>query len=87
MRRGSEQVQDRQRWIVERAIVLQILSGDRGERWSRAELAAELAGVEAAVLDCALTRLQDEGVLRRSGSEVQASRAVRHIDTLELIGV
>jgi DNA-binding HxlR family transcriptional regulator len=74
-------------WMVERAIVLQILRDDHEERWPRAELAEEISDFEPAVLDAALGRLEHDGVLHREGDSVWAARAARRLDELELISI
>jgi DNA-binding HxlR family transcriptional regulator len=74
-------------WMVERAIVLQVLRDDHEECWPRAELAREISDFEPAVLDEALGRLERDGVLRRERDSVWAGRAARRLDQLELIGV
>jgi hypothetical protein len=78
---------------LERAIVLVLLSGDGeslsgdGElRWSCVRLAAEL-GTEAQALQEALDRLSQAGVVCLAGTDVWASRAVRRMDELGLIGI
>lgn len=78
---------DRDVWMVERAIVLQILRDDHDERWSRAELAQEISDFEPAVLDEALGRLERDGVLHREDDSVWAARAARRLDELELISI
>ncbi len=80
-RRGSDL------WMVERAIVLQVLRDDREERWARAELVREIPDFEPAVLDEALLHLERDGVLGREQSAVWASRAARRLDELELISI
>jgi hypothetical protein len=87
MQQRPGRVGDRDVWMVERAVVLQTLRDDREERWSRAALAREIADRESALLDEALVRLERDGVLRRAGDRVWASRAARRLDELELIGV
>lgn len=86
---GAEAGDERMRetWLVERAVVLQVLRDDRDEHWSRAVLAGELADVERSVFERALARLQAEDVLDVDGCDVRASRAARHLDELELIAV
>ena len=74
-------------WMVERAIVLQLLRDDHEQRWTRAELTREIPDFEPAMLDEALTRLDREGVLHRQESSVWASRAARRLDELELISI
>jgi hypothetical protein len=71
---------------LERAIVLQLLRDDRPERWSLAELGAEI-GAEAPAVEEALRRLNGEGVLHLAAEEVWASGAVRRLDQLGLISV
>jgi hypothetical protein len=81
------QVEGREAWMVERAIVLQILRDDHEERWPRSELVRELRGFEPAIMERALARLEREGVLRLDGACVCSSRATRRLDELELIGI
>lgn len=83
----SGRSRDREARKAERAIVLQLLSDARAERWSVAELTAEISGFEAAVVEGALRRLTRERVLHRDGSHVWASRAARRLDALELVGI
>jgi len=73
--------------IVERAVVLQVLGGDREQQWSRAEFARQLADIAPHALDDALLSLERAGVLERSEDTVRASDASRQLDQLELIGV
>jgi DNA-binding HxlR family transcriptional regulator len=74
-------------WMVERAIVLQVLREDHEERWARAELAREIPDFDPALLDEALAELERDGVLRREARAVCASRAARRLDALELISI
>jgi DNA-binding GntR family transcriptional regulator len=71
---------------LERAIVLQLLRDDRAQKWSSAELGAEM-GVEALVVEEALRRLQDEGVLCMAEGAVWVSSAACWLDRLGLIGI
>jgi hypothetical protein len=71
---------------LERAIVLELLSEDHDERWSRDELAASLH-LDRSTLDAAVERLRADGVALLDGEEVLASACARRIDALELIGV
>lgn len=72
---------------VERVIVLQLLRDDHPEQWLREELARELTDVAPGALDAALLHLERRGVVRRSGDLCWASRAIRRLDELDLIGV
>jgi hypothetical protein len=71
---------------LERAIVLQLLSGERDQRWSSAQLGSEL-DVEAPALQEALETLGADGVVCVADGEVWASRAAVRLDELELIGI
>jgi DNA-binding MarR family transcriptional regulator len=71
---------------LERAIVLTLLAEDHDERRPREELAGSLR-VDRPILDAALERLSDDGVLLLDGEYVLASPCARRIDALELIGV
>ncbi len=72
---------------VERAIILQFLRDDHGDRWSRAELEAEISNVEPLDISNALARLDQDGIVQVSGECVSASRAVRRLDALGLIAI
>jgi hypothetical protein len=72
---------------VQRAIVSQTLGDDHDKRWSRAELEAELNHNDPTAIDDALNYLQSEGVIEIEGETVQASRAARHLDALEMIAL
>jgi DNA-binding HxlR family transcriptional regulator len=74
-------------WMVERAIVLQLLRDDHQQRWTCAELTREIPDIEPSVLDEGLARLEREGVLHRKESSVWASRAARRLDELGLISI
>jgi hypothetical protein len=74
-------------WMVERAIVLQVLREDHEERWPRAELGEEISDFAPAVLDEALACLEHEGVVHSEEGLVWAARAARHLDELELISI
>jgi DNA-binding HxlR family transcriptional regulator len=87
MQKQPERVRNRDAWMVERAIVLQVLRDDHEERWSREELACEIPDFEPEVLDRALARLQREGILRLEEGCARATRAPRRLDELELIGI
>jgi hypothetical protein len=71
---------------VERATILQLLRDDRDERWSRAELEAELGDVQHPLSD-AIEQLARDGVVIAEGEHVVASRCVRHLDELGLVSV
>jgi hypothetical protein len=70
---------------LERAIVL-LLSGDRRQAWSMAQLGAEL-GADPQTLGRALDGLAQAGVVLLAGAEARASPAARRIDELGLIGI
>jgi hypothetical protein len=73
---------------VERAIVLQLLRDDHGERWSRTELQAALDNIEPSALAEALERLEQQGVaLAPTADAILASPCARRLDDLELIGL
>ena len=72
---------------IERAIILQFLRDDHGDRWSRAELEVEISNVEPLDISDALTSLDQDGIVQISGESVWASRAVRRLDELGLIAI
>jgi len=87
MRQAARGAGGRDAGRVERAIVLQVLRDDRPERWSRSALARELIDCEPALIELALARLRQDGVLLGAGTRVCASLATHRLDELELIGV
>jgi DNA-binding HxlR family transcriptional regulator len=72
---------------IQHLIVLLVLSDDHDERWSRAELKAELDDPEPQVISNALEHLEGAGVVHLDGEQVWASRCVRHLDALGSIGI
>jgi DNA-binding HxlR family transcriptional regulator len=84
---AHERLRSDDRWLAERAIVLQLLRDDHEQRWVRLELAQEISDIEPQAIDEALARLERDGLLCREGDSVWASRAARRLDELELIGI
>jgi hypothetical protein len=78
---------DRDPSTLERAIVLQVLRDDRHARWSRSALALEMSDCAPALVELALARLQQDGVLVDAGTGVYASTATRRLDELELVAI
>lgn len=72
---------------IERAVILQFLRDDHGDRWSRAELELEISNVEPLDISDALARLDQDGIVQISGESVWASPAVRRLDELGLIAI
>jgi hypothetical protein len=72
---------------IERALVLQVLRDDHPERWTRAELEAEVFDFDPLTVNEALTRLAAVGVVILDGERVRASACARRIDALELIAI
>jgi len=87
MQREANKVRSEDDSRAERAVVLQVLRDDHEERWSRGELADELAHIEVAVIAGAVGRLEQEGVVGVRDGSVWASRAARWLDDLGLICV
>jgi DNA-binding HxlR family transcriptional regulator len=87
MSKAAERAERIDIWGTERVIVMQLLRDDRTERWTVAELAHEIGDIGPVLLDRALGRLEQEQVVQRAGSEIWASRAVRRLDELRLIGI
>jgi hypothetical protein len=73
--------------MAQRAIVLQVLRDDHDERWSRAELEAELHDVEPQAVTDALEHLREEGVIHLSGDLVWASRCARRLGELGVVSI
>jgi len=74
-------------WIVERAIILQVLRNDSDERWSRRKLQTEITDVEPRALRDALRRLERHGVLVRCDDDYVASRCAFHMDAVGMISI
>jgi hypothetical protein len=72
--------------MLERAILLQLLSEEQEQRCSRARLMATLEQ-DAMAIEGALSRLAEAGAVCVEGAEVWAAPAVRHVDALGLISV
>jgi hypothetical protein len=82
--KGSRAAEDAR---LERSIILQVLDDEHESMWSREELMRELEDDRSEVVEEALKRLEQEGLLGLSEEAVWASRAARRIDELGLIGV
>jgi len=72
---------------AQRVILLQLLRDDHKDSWARSELDAELGGIEAPAIACALESLQEAGVVELEGDSLSASRAAWRLQELLLIGV
>ena len=76
---------------LERAVILQLLRDDHERMWSREQLLTELdfdrSEIGREVVEQALRRLEQEGVIGVSAAAVWASSAARRLDELGLIGV
>ena len=87
MHRESSEPRAGDRRRLERAIVLELLGDDDGDRRrSEAQLADQL-GCEQGALDEALRGLAEAGVLNTEQQLVWASAAARRLDQLGLIGI
>jgi DNA-binding transcriptional ArsR family regulator len=73
--------------VAERAIILQVLRGDRDERWSRVELEGEIYDIEPLAISEALERLREEGLVHLAGELVWASRCARRLDALGMVSI
>lgn len=87
----TDEQQEQRGWMdevqVERAIVLQVLRDDHPERWTRAELEAEVFDFDPLIVNEALVRLEAEGVVILDGENVEASGCARRMDALELVSI
>lgn len=75
--------------VAERAIMLQVLRSldDHSERWTQAELRAEIDDIDPGVIDAALERLEAHGLVHSSDGMVWASASGRHLDYLGMVSV
>lgn len=83
----SDKSQTDARVMVERVIVLQVLSDDRQTLWTHAELEHELSDVAPEALNKALLSLERAGAIERSRETIWASHAAQRLDELGLIGM
>ncbi len=74
-------------WMVERAIVLQVLRNDHPARWTRAELQAEIDDVDPVAIRLALRRLKTQGVVCMEGKELWASRCTWRLEDLGMVSI
>jgi hypothetical protein len=74
-------------WMVQRAVVLQVLRDDHPERWPRAELERKIPDAQPAEVGDAIERLEQVRVVEVQGETVWATRCARHLDALELISI
>ena len=86
MQDQTKQIRSDSDRLVERAIILQALRDDH-ERWSRAELEAELDYADPTSIDDALTHLRYMGVIEIADGTIRASRAAKCLDELGMIAV
>jgi hypothetical protein len=74
-------------WIMQRAIVLQLLRDDHDPLWTREELEGEISDFNTRVFTTALERLVAEDCVVLDSKGARATTPLRHLDTLELVGV
>ncbi len=70
-----------------RIIIQQLLCDDHTERWTRKQLQRAFSDIAPETIDEALTELETAGVVWRLDDYVGASRCVRHLFALHLIGI
>jgi hypothetical protein len=75
-------------WMVQRAIVLQLLRDDHDPLWTRSELMAEIPDFSRHVFNAALGMLESDACVVLDGEQgLRASTPVRHMDELELVSI
>ena len=85
--KGSGTPWDDERWIAERAIVLQVLRNDRARHWTRAELRSEIYDIAPEAIRQAIKRLEAHGVLCVGGREIWASKCAHRLDMLGMVSI
>jgi hypothetical protein len=75
----------REQRVAERLLVLALLRRDHVERWSRAELEDELAGIPAHVTASALRGVTSRGMAALERSGAWAAEPTRALDELDMI--
>jgi hypothetical protein len=86
-RRNRERDPFRRQWMVERAVVLQVLRDDHAPLWTRDELKKEIPDFPPDEVNGAIDDLAAACVVEADGDRVSASLAARRLDKLELISV
>ncbi len=73
--------------VAQRAIVLQVLRNDHHERWTRKELKREIYDIKGRVINKALKRLQEEGVVDLDEEYVWPTRCAQYMDELGMVSI
>ena len=76
-------------WMAQRAIILQVLSDDHPEPWTRAELGRQLSDFLPEEVEAAIEDLAAEGVLSINDDDetVSASLCARKLDALGMVSI
>jgi hypothetical protein len=75
-------------WMIQRAIMLQLLRDDHDPLWTRGELEAEVSDFGPRLLRVALELLEGDCCIVLDGEEgVRASTCAHRLDELELVAI
>jgi hypothetical protein len=75
-------------WMIQRAIMLQLLRDDHDPLWTRGELEAEVSDFGPRPLKVALELLEGDCCIVLDGKEgVRASTCAHRLDELELVSI
>ena len=75
-------------WMIQRAIMLQLLRDDHDPLWTQAELEAEVSDFGPRLLKVALELLEGDCCIVLDGEEgVRASTCAHRLDELELVSI
>jgi len=75
-------------WMIQRAIMLQLLRDDHDPLWARGELEAEVSDFGPRLLKVALELLEGDCCIVLDGEEgVRASTCAHRLDELELVSI
>jgi hypothetical protein len=79
---------EKELWMAQRAIILQVLREDHDPLWTRSELRGEVADLHRRAFNLALDLLGGDDCILFDGKQgVRASTPIRRLDELELISI
>jgi hypothetical protein len=70
---------------TQRVVVLEVLSSDHPQPWTRAEIEGVLHDVDPNAIAVALERLAEQGVVNVEGEQITPSACAWHLDALDFI--
>jgi hypothetical protein len=88
MTKKKRSSRDPKLWMIQRAIMLQLLRDDHDPLWTRGELEVEVSDFDPRLLKVALELLEGDRCIVLDGEEgVRASTCAHRLDELELVSI